>query len=473
MSDNLKAENADLRNDLARARARVAELDEAWNKQAGEMITDRNKEIEGILGEFAMGTDGDDGDVNTALCVLVDDYKALKAAATAINVDRWKNKYYDMVAYRHDWREKALARAKEVKRLVTMLEDKVRYCPPDCDANAGNEKCSRFGIVIYTCGGYQRKKDVKAEKPAPCRHVNVIPGEDQDMCDDCHAIIRHEKPASNCKSITGEACIHPELLPSCTNCERDERVPAPKSPLDGAWPYCPKCNSHDTTGFVVTYNDGSAKIKNHCNDCTWQWFDKAEKPVARLAKPGEQPGPGETAFVVKETGPEVKLVADDFPTEPATVTCPDCGRAVVVPVVNRRVQCTCGIWIAYPGFTGPWVEGEPPARRNRSYEDKANELDPPRQKLVGINPAVRFENGQLPAKPLAPWKRYPPKKSYTYPVRQDGDIIWRGAMEPPGCFGHYPATDKTICDDDCPHVEDCEIETPEPMKEETWNHECK
>ena len=75
--DNLKAENAELKNDLARARARVAEL-EAWNVQVNGMLRDRNKEIEDILGEFAMGTEGDDGDVNTALCVLVDGYKALK-----------------------------------------------------------------------------------------------------------------------------------------------------------------------------------------------------------------------------------------------------------------------------------------------------------------------------------------------------------------------------------------------------------
>lgn len=78
MSDNLKAENADLRNDLARARARVAEL-EAEKKHV-------------------------------------------------------ENKYFDMVGYRYDWREKAMARAKEIvamRKRLDMLNEIVNFSARD------------------------------------------------------------------------------------------------------------------------------------------------------------------------------------------------------------------------------------------------------------------------------------------------------------------------------------------------------
>jgi len=61
-----------------KAKAEIEKLQHD-NKCLNEDLNDRNKEIEGILGEFAMGNDGDDGDVNTALCCLVDDHKKDKA----------------------------------------------------------------------------------------------------------------------------------------------------------------------------------------------------------------------------------------------------------------------------------------------------------------------------------------------------------------------------------------------------------
>jgi hypothetical protein len=77
-------------------------------------------------------------------------------------------------------------------------------------------------------------------------------------------------------------------------------------PLDDAWPYCPKCNSHDTTGFIVTYDDGSANIKNHCNDCTWQWFDAKGPPAPRLVPVKGMPG-----FVINQE----KCVIEPAPKE--------------------------------------------------------------------------------------------------------------------------------------------------------------
>ncbi len=59
------------------------------------------------------------------------------------------------------------------------------------------------------------------------------------------------------------------------------------------------------------------------------------------------------------------------------------------------------------------------------------------------------------------WQERDKAPTFVYPIYdKQGDIIWTGELEPPSCFGHYPAPTKQICDEDCAHADECQIETP-------------